>query len=218
VPVTHLVAGDPAGFAFKFQVLLSPRRVAKQTSSIVYYVPRADFALGRFWLASDTSEKQFCIHCGKEMRYSQESKMWVCDDCQVSRDGILEALPPNLASKLVSYYRALYIDGYGNAGISTAIVYLFTDGIRLQFDKKQINLSYDAIEVLTVTAEREITALRTFVLGAVLAAAFKKETKVLVIGFRDKFGLLQLPSFKMGKLGIEDCYNKILTRRTPNNH
>jgi hypothetical protein len=148
------------------------------------------------------------------MRYSQESKMWLCDNCQVSRDGILEALPPNLASKLVSYYRALYIDGYGNAGISTAIVYLFTDGIRLQFDKNQIDLSYDAIEVLIVTAEREITALRTFVLGAVLAAAFKKETKVLVIGFRDGFGLLQMPSFKMGELEIEDCYNKILTRRS----
>lgn len=131
------------------------------------------------------------------------------------RDAVIEALPPDLASKLVRYYKALYIDGYANAGTSTGIVYLFSDKIQLRFDKLQVDLSYDSIEVLAVMAEREITALRTFVIGPVLAAAFKQQTKVLMIGLRDKLGLLQLPSFKMHELEIEDCYNKILARRTP---
>jgi hypothetical protein len=45
-------------------------------------------------LSADTLEKQFCMNCGKEMRYSWEAKKWVCNDCQLSREAPAPSPPP----------------------------------------------------------------------------------------------------------------------------
>jgi hypothetical protein len=63
-------------------------------------------------------------------------------------------------------------------------------------------------------ADREIAAFGTSLVGHVLVAAFRRQTKILVIGFRDKFGLLQLPSFSMTtEPEAKVCHNKVFRCR-----
>jgi ribosomal protein L37AE/L43A len=71
-----------------------PSRGKKRASSIVYYTSRVNSVLARFWLSTDSSEKQFCMNCGKEMRYSWEAKKWICDECQLSREAPAPPPPP----------------------------------------------------------------------------------------------------------------------------
>jgi|GEM_PF-3976929 len=50
---------------------------------------------------SDTTEKLFCMNCGREMRYSWPAKKWICDDCQISTDAPPPPPPPKHETKFM---------------------------------------------------------------------------------------------------------------------
>jgi len=112
----------------------------------------------------------------------------------------------------VSSFEAVYIDGFANLEMGGALIALTESSLNIFLENTQTELEirYDSIESLNVNLDREITASRTFVLGPVLAAYFKQETKVLTIGFKDELGLIQTPIFKLkSKEELTKCYNSI---------
>lgn len=108
-------------------------------------------------------------------------------------------------------YSAVYIDGYGDARPSEACIELRAASFHITLGdlERHLEFPYTRIEVLNVSQEREITALRTFLIGPVLAAAFKKGTLLPTIGFRDDKGLLQLPMFRIDRDTVYKCYATI---------
>ncbi len=173
----------------------------------------------------------FCPKCGKAMLERENDYYCMRDDVRIDKktgkqvtteDLFLEGHPglkrlkENLRQKLVKHFQALYIDGYAYLEVDESYIYIFEDSLRISIGALEpafdFNIGYDAISVLQVTQEREITALRTYVLGPALAALFKKRTLVLNIGFNDSLGLLQVPSFKMARNDLDECYDLIIER------
>ena len=170
-----------------------------------------------------------CPNCWKDLQYLEESKTWYCLACdrkfapstedpskleEVFEKYPIRNLRPDQEEKLVKQYEILYIDGLKDMWGSSGTLSILPDSILIFLDHYRFEqaIPYNAIEVLNVLQERDITALRTFLLGPVLAAAFKKKSRIITIGFRDELGLLQLPSFKTtSDLAIEDCYKSIVT-------
>lgn len=64
-------------------------------SQTTYYTSEVNSLLARFWLTSKTSKTESCLKCKKEMKYSWEAKKWICDECQLSRDGPEPPAPPS---------------------------------------------------------------------------------------------------------------------------
>lgn len=175
-----------------------------------------------------------CPKCGKQMLERQEDFYCMKDDILIDkktgtekagisvREPGLDLLPSDLQSKVVKSFYCLYVDGYEDIEASEAVIYIFDEFVRVStyFDLEfaqgrvpfELDLPYKSIQLLNVSLEREITALRTWLIGPVLGALFKKETLMLNIGFNDERGLLQIPSFKMEKNEVHDCYRLINER------
>jgi hypothetical protein len=127
-------------------------------------------------------------------------------------------------------YDAIYVDGYRDLLHANPVkLILLPEGVRIELGEMKgegfgnnysekwvatdsFDFAYTTVEAVNVVREREITALRTFLIGPVLAAAFKKENRILNVGFRDKLGLLQMPSFKIAREGVQECYEIIVKR------
>ena len=172
-----------------------------------------------------------CPKCGKQMLERQEDSYCLKDDILIDKKtgrektgvSALELLASDLQSRVVKYFYCLYVDGYADIESSEAVVYIFDEFVRVStyFGHEflahgrlpfHLDLPYKSIQLLNVSLEREITALRTWLIGPVLGALFKKETLMLNIGFIDERGLLQIPSFKMEKNEVHDCYRLIHER------
>jgi hypothetical protein len=132
-------------------------------------------------------------------------------------------------------YDALYIGGYKDVKSSSALLSVSSNSVKVQITKQQRELMgpglkgsyrkltvsaknlfevpYASLEIVNITNEREITALRTFLIGPLFAALFKKENMLLNLGFRDEeTGLLQTPYFKIAHGDIWKCYTTINKR------
>ena len=181
-----------------------------------------------------------CRVCGKPMilldkdvqRYycSKDDEVWLGKEQRWLRQ---------IAHNTGNVYDAFYVDGYRNLTSTPATISLSKEGIEITFsnirsitkaheasEAFKLEIPYASIEVLNITQEREITALRTLLftgmdrylgtksglMGSVLAAWNKKKTLNLTIGVREKDGLLQLPSFKMETSIIDGCYEKLYER------
>lgn len=59
------------------------------------------------------------------------------------------------------------------------------------FDLIPMKIPIDKIEDAKVVTEKEISALRVFLFGAVFGTLFKKTSKAFEIDFRDSHGILQ---------------------------
>jgi len=170
-----------------------------------------------------------CPSCGRELQYLEESKAWYCLSCdkkfvpsedrsklrEIEVTKQVRNLTPDQEQKLVKQYEAVYIDGFLDMGMDTVTISVLTDSVSIFFDNYhyEMNLPYVSIELLNVAHEREITALRTFLIGPLFAAAFKKTTRILTIGWRDELNLLHLPSFKMAEDNdVYLCYATIYRR------
>lgn len=175
--------------------------------------------------------EMMCPSCGKRLQWLEETKVWYCGRCDKmflpseQDPSRLEEVEPkrrearNLTAeqkrRLLKQYDAVYIDGFVDMGMDTATISVLSDLVHIFFENHhyELSLPYSAIDLLTLTQEREITALRTFLIGPLLAAAFKKRTRVITIGWRDELGLLHLPSFKMAEDEyVGDCYATIWKR------
>jgi hypothetical protein len=121
-------------------------------------------------------------------------------------------------------YEAFYVDGYRNVASNTASLSLLRNFIKVEVRDSALleptataplaafEIPYLSLEMVNVTHEREITALRTALVGSVFAALFKKEDQFLNIGFRDENGLLQISCFKIARGQIPNCYENIIRK------
>ena len=174
---------------------------------------------------------KICSSCGGKLQWLEETKVWYCGHCDKmflpsdEDPSKLKEVEPkwrqarNLTAeqkqRLIKQYDAVYIDGFVDMTMDTATISVLSDLLHIFFDNHhyELSLPYSTIELLTLTQEREITALRTFLIGPLFAAAFKKRTRLITIGWRDELGLLHLPSFKMAEDEyVGDCYTTIWKR------
>ena len=167
-----------------------------------------------------------CRGCGRLMQLldEDEQRYYCSRDNQVwlGKEQRWEGTPVPLALQRVNMplYDALYVDGYRNLTSKIATISLCEESIKITFSDPssdpfaalEVEIPYSSIEVLNIALQREITALRTWLIGPVFAAWFKKTTLTLIIGLREKDGLLQLPSFKMETSIINDCYDRLYER------
>ena len=120
-------------------------------------------------------------------------------------------------------YDAVYVDGYQDCQTNSAKISILPHSVevhiiyqpRMEDEPREIaslKIPYSSLEIVNITQEREITALRTFLVGPVFASLFKKENKFLNLGFRDENGLLQNPCFKIARGEIWNCYELIAKR------
>lgn len=177
-----------------------------------------------------------CNNCGTRLTYLEESQNWYCIRCDKKFHVSPAGLEPVLSEweeklqelekrggTILATYDALYYGGYGSVRNLASTIVLLADCIYVDIlNELSAEVPYGSIEVLHMHPEREITALRTYAIGPVLAAAFKKETHLLTIGFRDKLGILQIPSFKIAENdkygGLDRCYTAIVEQIRKTKH
>jgi hypothetical protein len=136
----------------------------------------------------------------------------------------LTILSQEKQGSMIGQFPAIYIDGYGNLSSDAAKMLLTEDEIYLFIGAIEtpdewairggklaiVEIGYDAIRSLTTLEQREITALRTFLIGPLLAAWLKKKTRCIAIGFQDELGLIQTPTLAMDETDINRTYEIIL--------
>jgi hypothetical protein len=153
-----------------------------------------------------------CPNCRVELELNAGWTFSLCPNC--GRRYSPEEVQAIARGELVPFFTALYIDGYEDVWSGEATISLGEKEIAILVgqtgNQTAFKVAYDRIESLNVLQEREITALRTFLIGPTFAAWFKKKTRTLTIGFRDQLGLMQIPSFKMANSDISSCYKRIL--------
>jgi hypothetical protein len=164
-----------------------------------------------------TTERFFpCPNCGAETE-----KFWSFNKCPicgqkypVAQVEAYNSLTDDEQGKLAASYEALYVDGYKHLPPSNSVVLILKEEIQLLIGETakrvRIKVGYKSIELLNILQEREITAMRTFLVGPVLAAWLKKKARMLAVGFRDELGLFQIPTFKMDESDISKCYDTII--------
>jgi len=140
-----------------------------------------------------------CVHCGKTYRVEH-----IAATTQEMRDNFSDS------------FDALYIDGQGSILSATSTIFVLDTHAHIVLGESnnivQFEIPYADIQSLNILQEREITALRTFLVGPVLAAWLKKKTQVLAVGYRDSLGLLQTPTFKVENSEIKKCYDAIMAQ------
>jgi len=158
------------------------------------------------------------------LRFEKDEQL-LCPECYAwVKVSTITELPPDMQGKVVKLFYCLYVDGYGDTETSESILYIFDGFVRMSTHYRQevstykgktiaLDIPYESIRLLNISLDREITAARTLLIGAFLAAHFKQETLTLNIGFVDERGLLQIPSFKMEKNEVHDCY-RLINERT----
>lgn len=169
-----------------------------------------------------------CPRCGKQMLEREKDYYCLKDDLLIDkktggevswidRFSALQYLSQERRGTVIKYFEAFYIDGYANLETNAhiAVIYIFDDTLHLVIvrqDETQhlhLDIPYGSVKLLNVTEEREISALRTWVVGPAFGALWKQESKFLNIGFTSELGLLEIPSFKMTKTDIDTCYRMI---------
>ena len=180
-----------------------------------WYCMKDDVILQKEIKLSAALQTPSCKVCGRAMALQDEANQrWYCyrDDVTLySKEERWVGLP---TAADTGTYPAFYVDGYADARSGYATIQLLQDSllVMLTDPERRLEFPYAHVEVLSISHEREITALRTFLIGPILAAAFKKGTLLLTVGFRDEIGLLQLPMFRMGKDTLYQCYATIIQK------
>jgi hypothetical protein len=146
----------------------------------------------------------------------RSEKQWNPTTPMAERLG-LGLLPLEIRGKTMKAYNVIYVDGYGNVGAAQGYIHLLPEAVHIVVGDKpetcfQFDVSYGSIQVFNITLEREISALRTWLVGPVLAAWWKKKTRSLTIGFQNELGVIEMPMFKMTDYDINDCYQTIVGR------
>jgi len=116
-----------------------------------------------------------------------------------------------MGENVIASFGAIYIEGLGDVQSCGGFLFILEPSLNIILDSgRELEIKYASIESLNILLQREITALRTFLVGPLFAAWLKKETKTLAIGFRDELKLIQTPTFKLeDNVELTRCYNLI---------
>ena len=84
---------------------------------------------------------------------------------------------------VIDSFVAIYIDDLGNTESCRGFLFLLEPSLNIILDGgRELEVKYTSVESLNILQQREITALRVFLVGPMWAAWLKKETKTLAIG------------------------------------
>ncbi|MGO9643624.1 MAG: hypothetical protein ACLPY5_02620 [Candidatus Bathyarchaeia archaeon] len=145
-------------------------------------------------------------------RDMHESSIETCDDCKLVYSYPAAAFASRMRENVIASFPAIYLEGLGDIQSSSGFLFISKPSLNIIFDSgRELEIKYASIESLNILLQREITALRTFLVGPMFAAWLKKETKTFAIGFRDELKLIQTPKFVLQDDGeLTRCYNLIM--------
>jgi len=162
------------------------------------------------WLHTTLSWKCHCGHLMTENMH--EGDIATCDACKLVYSYPAAAFASRMGEKIITSFPAIYLEGLGDVRSWGAFLFISEPSLNIILDSgREIEIEYTSIESLNILLQREITALRTFLIGPTFAAWLKKETKTLSIGFRDELKLIQTPKFVLQDNDeLTRCYNLIM--------
>jgi len=162
------------------------------------------------WLDTTLSWK---CQCGHSMTQDMhEGSIETCDNCKLVYSYHAAAFASRMGENVIAFFPTIYLEGLGDVQSSGGLLFITEPSLNIVFDSgTEVEIKYASIESLNLLLQREITALRTFLIGPTFAAWLKKETKTLAIGFRDELKLIQTPIFVLKDNGeLTRCYNLIM--------
>lgn len=107
-------------------------------------------------------------------------------------------------------YDVAYLDHYGNRTEGTLL--LLSDKVVFEpteEEAEKIEIPVPKIKDARLATEKDISALRVFVLGPTLGVFLKKEHKFLIIDCEDELGIIKHLTFEGDGMeeAVEDLYN-----------
>jgi hypothetical protein len=141
-----------------------------------------------------------------------EGDIATCDECKLVYSYPAAAFASRMGENVIASFPAIYLEGLGDIRSWGGFLFISEPSFNIILDSgREIEIEYASIESLNILLQREITALRTFLIGPMFAAWLKKETKTLSIGFRDELNLIQTPKFVLqDNVELTRCYNLIM--------
>lgn len=129
--------------------------------------------------------KKKCSHCGYKFKPMEDNQK-ICELCRVQLRADYEH-PGHKYEFDANWLSSLKIKGKLHL-FPEKIVFLPKEEY---FQDRKIELSLIKINDVRFSTEKEIKALRVFLLGATLGALFKQITKMITIDYTDDFGIIQ---------------------------
>ena len=132
--------------------------------------------------------KKKCSHCGYKFKPKNESET-ICELCKVQ---LRDDSSGHRVEFDVKYLGSLEIKGK---------MLLFPEKVvfepkEVYFKDRKMELALSRIKDVRFYTEKEISALRVFLLGATLGSLFKKEHNMITIDYEDEFGIILHPIFE----------------------
>ena len=132
--------------------------------------------------------KKKCAHCGYNFKPTNEREE-LCELCKLQ---LRDDSSGHRVEFDVKYLGSLEIKGK---------MLLFPEKVvfepkEVYFKDRKIELMLSKIKDVRFSTEKEISALRVFLLGATLGSLFKKKHNFLTIDYEDEFGIIQHPIFE----------------------
>jgi hypothetical protein len=98
-----------------------------------------------------------------------------CPKCgrkySVEQIQMFNSLTEEEQDKVIALYEALYVDGYRDLLPTAAMIFLLEKEMFIligeMWNQSRIKVGYESIQLLNILQEREVTALRTFLIGPV---------------------------------------------------
>ena len=132
--------------------------------------------------------KKKCTHCGYNFKPTNESEK-ICEICKVQ---LRDDSSGHKVEFDVKYLGSLEIKGK---------MLLFLE--KVVFESKEVYIKDRKMEFVLskikdfrFSTEKEISALRVFLLGATLGTLFKKKHNTITVDYEDEFGIIHHPIFE----------------------
>ena len=132
--------------------------------------------------------KKKCAHCGYNFKPTNESEK-ICELCKIQ---LRDDSSGRQYEFDVKYLVSLEIKGK---------MHLFPEKVvfepkEVYFKDRKMEFALSKIKDVRFSTEKEISALRVFLLGATLSLLFKKKHNMITIDYEDEFGIIQHPIFE----------------------
>jgi hypothetical protein len=142
--------------------------------------------------------KKKCAHCGYSFKPIEENET-ICELCRIQLRGVT-ATSGHRYEFDVKCYGLYSFEIKGKLLLSHEKVVFKPKEV--YFKDKKLEMELSKIKDVRFTTEKEITPERVWILGPVLATAFKKKHKMLTIDYEDETGIIQHPIFEGADMDI----------------
>jgi hypothetical protein len=138
-------------------------------------------------------DKRKCTHCGYKFKPKDENDT-ICDLCKIQ-------LRDDSGPK-----REFDVKSLGSTEVEGKLCLLpervVFEPNEVYFKDKRLEIAVSKIKDVRFATEKDISALRVFLLGATLGVFFKKKQRMLTIDYEDEFEIIQHPIFEGADMEI----------------